>query len=102
MNFEEVNPPRLGVGVVERGGLVLLDVGDVAREAILDPGTEAEKNFFVDPNTGFDAFEVFGVPQFEIPLGIGDTRLLLNSNFLFFFDLPSVCLKESIDEYLHI
>ena len=40
---------RIGVGVVARGGLDRLEVGDVARDIILDPGREAEKNFLDEP-----------------------------------------------------
>lgn len=100
MTFGDASPPRVGVGVVERGGLVRLETGDVAREAILDPGTEAEKNFFEDPNTGLKDLEILSAPHWEPPLGIGDTRLLLNSSFLFLFDLLSNCLKDSIEENL--
>jgi len=37
---------NVGVGVLERGGLDRLETGDDARDIILYPGTEAEKNFF--------------------------------------------------------
>jgi hypothetical protein len=80
--FGVVSPPSVGVGVVDRGGLGRLDIGDVARETILDPGTEAEKNFFDDPKTGFEDLEICIAPHCEPPLGTGETRLLLNSNFL--------------------
>ena len=94
----EVSPTRVGVGVVERGGLGLLDIGDVARETILDPGTEAEKNFLEDPNTGLNDLEMLRAPHCELPFGIGDTRLLLNSNFLFLLEERlSPCLKDSIE-----
>jgi hypothetical protein len=45
----DVRPPKVGVGVVDLGGLALLETGDVALETILDPGTDAEKNFFDEP-----------------------------------------------------
>ena len=86
LSFGEANPPRVGIGVAERGGLARLDIGDVARETILDPGTEAEKNFFEDPNTGLKDLEMLRAPHWELPFRIGDTRLLLNSNFLFLLD----------------
>jgi hypothetical protein len=99
--FGVVSPPSVGVGVVDRGGLGRLDIGDVARETILDPGTEAEKNFFDDPKTGFEDLEICIAPHCEPPFGTGETRLLLNSIFLFFFeDLLSTCLKDSIEENL--
>ena len=99
--FGAESPPSVGVGVVERGGLGRLDIGDVARETILDPGTEAEKNFFDDPKTGLKDLEIFIAPHCEPPFGAGETRLLLNSNFLFFFeDLLSTCFKDSIEENL--
>jgi len=44
--FGDESPRTVGVGVVERGGLGRLDIGDVARETILYAGTHAEKNFF--------------------------------------------------------
>lgn len=99
-SFGEVSPPRVGVGVVERGGLGLLDIGDVARETIRDPGTEAEKNFLDEPNTGLKDLEMLSAPQLEPPLGTGETRLLLNSSFLFLLDRLSACFKDSIDENL--
>jgi len=46
MMFVDLRPDNVGVGVVERGGLDRLETGDDARDIILDPGTEAEKNFF--------------------------------------------------------
>lgn len=52
------SPVNVGVGVVDRGGLWCLEVGDVAREPILDPGTEAEKNFLEVPNTGLRVFDI--------------------------------------------
>lgn len=58
-----MSPPNVGVGVVERGGLGRLDIGDVARETILDPGTEAEKNFFDEPNTGLKDLEMLRAPH---------------------------------------
>ena len=89
----EVRLLKVGVGVIERGGLDLLETGDVALEIILDPGTDADKNFFEDPNTG--------LKDLEPPFGTGDTRLLLNSNFLFFFEyLLSMFLKDSIEDIL--
>jgi hypothetical protein len=101
MIFGEVSPPSVGVGVVERGGLGRLDIGDVARETILDPGTEAEKNFLDDPNTGLKDLAILCAPHWEPPLGIGETRLLLNSSFLFFLeDRLSTCFKDSIEENL--
>lgn len=96
MNLGDVSPPRVGVGVVARGGLVRLDIGDDARETILEPGTEAEKNFLDDPKTALD-FEVLSAPHWEPPFGTGDTRLLLNSSFLFRFEDLSTCLKDSIE-----
>ena len=96
----EVSPPRVGVGVVERGGLGRLDIGDVARDTILDPGTEAEKNFLDEPNMGLKDLEILSAPHCELPFGIGETRLLLNSSFLFLLDLPSDCLNDSIEENL--
>jgi hypothetical protein len=51
----EVRPSKVGVGVVERGGLDLLETGDVALEMILDPGTDAERNFFEDSIRNFNA-----------------------------------------------
>ena len=59
----EVSPPRVGVGVVERGGLGRLDIGDVARETILDPGRDAAKNFFEDPKTGLKDLEILRDPR---------------------------------------
>lgn len=103
MILGEVSPPSVGVGVVERGGLGLLDTGDVALDTILDPGTDAEKNFFEVPDAGLKDFEMFRAPQRDVPFGIGDTRLPMNSNFLFFLeDLFSICLKDSIEEILGI
>lgn len=61
--FGDVSPPNVGVGVVERGGLARLDIGDVARETILDPGTEAEKNFLDEPNTGLKDLEMLRAPH---------------------------------------
>lgn len=91
----------MGVGVVERGGLARRDIGEVARETILDPGTEAEKNFLDEPNTGLKDFEILRAPHWEFPFGIGDTRLLLNSSFLFLLDETlSPCFKDSIEENL--
>lgn len=99
--FGDVSPPRVGVGVVERGGLGRLEIGDVARETILDPGTEAEKNFFDDPNTGLKDLEILRAPHCEPPFGTGETRLLLNSSFLFFFEeRVSTCFRDSIEENL--
>jgi hypothetical protein len=57
-NFGELSPDKVGIGVVARGGLDRLDFGDVARETILDPGREAEKNFLDDPNTGLRDLEL--------------------------------------------
>lgn len=97
----EVRPPKVGVGVVDLGGLVLLETGDVALETILDPGTDAEKNFFEDPNTGLKDLEILSPLQCELPFGTGETRVLLNSNFLFFFEyLLSMFLKDSIEDNL--
>lgn len=59
----EDNPPSVGIGVVERGGLGRLDIGDVARDAILEPGTEAEKNFLDDSNTGLRDLEMLRPPH---------------------------------------
>lgn len=96
----EVGPPRVGVGVVERGGLARLDIGDVARDTILDPGTEAEKNFLDDPNMALKGLGILSSRHFVLPFGIGATRLLLNSSFLFLLYLPSDCLNYSIEENL--
>lgn len=83
----EDNPAKVGVGVVDRGGgLGRLDTGDVARETILEPGTEAEKNFLEEPKTGLKDLEILKPPHWELPEGIGDTRLLLNSSFLFLLE----------------
>nr|GMD71447.1 hypothetical protein Iba_chr12eCG16080 [Ipomoea batatas] len=76
--FGEVSPPRVGVGVVERGGLARLDTGDVALETILDPGTEAEKNFLDEPNTGLKDLEALRVPHCELPFGIELQLKLVN------------------------
>ena len=96
----EVSPPRVGVGVVDRGGLGRLDIGDVAREIILDPGTEAEKNFLDEANIGLKDLEILNAPHWEPPFGTGETLLLLNSSFLFLLDRLSACFKDSIDENL--
>ena len=97
----DVRPPRVGVGVEDRGGLALLEIGDVALETILDPGTDAEKNFLEDPNTGLKDLEMLSPLQCELPFGTGETRVLLNSNFLFFLEyLLSTCLKDSIEDNL--
>lgn len=86
---------------MERGGLVRLDIGDVALETILDPGTEAEKNFFDDPKTGLKDLEMLRAPHWELPFGIGETRLLFNSSFLFLLEeRVSACVKDSIEENL--
>lgn len=53
--FGVVNPERVGVGVVERGGLRRLDIGEVTRDTIREPGTDAEKNFFDDPKPTSDS-----------------------------------------------
>ena len=99
--FRDVSPPSVGVGVVEQGRLGSLDTRVVARETILDPGIEAEKNFFEDPKIGFKDLEIFIAPHCEPPFGTGETRLLLNSNFLFFFeDRVSTYFKDSIEENL--
>jgi hypothetical protein len=97
----DVRPPKVGVGVVDRGGLALLEIGDVALDTILDPGTDAEKNFFEDPKTGLKDLEILSPLQCELPFGTGETRVLLNSIFLFFFEyLLSTCLKDSIEDNL--
>lgn len=99
--FGDVSPPRVGVGVVERGGLGRLEMGDVALETILDPGTEAEKNFLDDPNTGLNDLEILRAPHCEPPFGTGETRLLSNSSFLFFFEeRVSTFFRDSIEENL--
>lgn len=56
--FDEVRPARIGVGVAGRGGLDCMDVGDVARDAILDPGTEAEMNFLDGGKAGLKDLEL--------------------------------------------
>jgi hypothetical protein len=60
---------RVGVGVAARGGLDRLDVGDVARDTILDPGREAEKNFLEDPND----LELLNVLRRETSFPEGET-----------------------------
>jgi hypothetical protein len=97
----EVRPSKVGVGVVEHGGLDLLETGDVALEMILDPGTDAERNFFEDPNTGLKDLEMLSPVQCEPPFRTGETRVLLKSNFLFFFEyLLSMPLYDSIEDIL--
>jgi len=99
--FGEESATIVGLGVAARGGLERLDVGEVARDTIRDPGSEAEKNFFDDPNTGLAALELLRLPQLVNPFGRGDTRLLLNSSFLFLLeDILSVSLKDCMVEYL--
>lgn len=61
--FGVVNPERVGVGVVERGGLRRLDIGEVARDTILEPGTDAEKNFFDAPKVGLKDLVTFSEPR---------------------------------------
>jgi len=57
------SPERVGVGVVDRGGLGRLDIGEVARDTIREPGTEAEKNFFDAPNTGLKDLAMLSAPR---------------------------------------
>ena len=62
--FGVVSPERVGVGVVERaGGLRRLDIGEVARDTIREPGTDAEKNFFDDPKVGLKDLVTFSEPR---------------------------------------
>lgn len=58
-----MSPERVGVGVVERGGLGRLDIGEVARDAIREPGTDAEKNFFDTPKVGLKDLVMFSEPR---------------------------------------
>ena len=68
-------------------------------EMILDPGTDAERNFFEDPNTGLKDLEMLSPLQCEPPFGTGET--LLKSNFLLFFEyLLSMSLTDSIEDIL--
>ena len=53
-----------------------LEIGDDARETILDPGTKAEKIFFEEPKPGFMGRGIFVLPHCEFPFGTGDNRLL--------------------------
>ncbi|KAF5775162.1 hypothetical protein HanXRQr2_Chr13g0608941 [Helianthus annuus] len=58
------SPVKVGVGVVDRGGgLGRLETGDVARETILEPGTEAEKNFLEEPKTGLSDLDILRPPH---------------------------------------
>lgn len=76
------------------------DISHVAQETILDPGTEAEKNFLDDPYTRLKDLEITSSPHWEPSFGSGETQLLLNSSFLFLFDWLSLCFNDSIDENL--
>lgn len=58
VNFGDISSDNVGVGVVERGGLVRFDIGDVVREIIFDLGIEAEKNFFDDLNIELEDLDI--------------------------------------------
>lgn len=76
-------------------------MGDVVRDTILDPGTEDEKNFLDDPKTGLKDLEMLVTAHLELPFGLGEAQLLLNSNFLFLFeDLRSAWRKDSDEDNL--